>query len=192
LWVEVDARMLHLGVDTQIQQEQAHPSMSSHRRRRTRGQSLVEFALILPILAGFVGATVDLSRLYEQKVKLEAATRDAAEYVASDTTVTSSSLALTKAKAVICAQFGLASTCTSPSVTINSYSRSTSDPGTAEFPQVTVSISTSLPFSTLVPWPFVSTQWRTPYSNGGGASSTPTAYATTLNASYSFTVLQGR
>jgi Flp pilus assembly protein TadG len=166
--------------------------MSVHQRLRNRGQSLVEFALILPILAGFVGVTVDLSRLYEQKVKLEAATRDAAEYVVSDTTVTSSSLALTKAKALICAQFGLASTCTSPSVTINSYSRSTNDPGTAEFPQVSVTISTSVPFSTLVPWPFVSTQWRNPYSNGGGSSSTPTAYATTLSTTYSFTVLQGR
>lgn len=162
------------------------------RRARSRGQSLVEFAMVLPILAGLLGASVDLARMYEQRVKLEAATRDAAEYVASDTTVTTAAGALTRAKAVICAQFGLASTCTSPAVTIASYSRSTSDPGTTEFPQVSVTITTTLPFSTIVPWPFISTQWRSPYANGGGASSTPTAYAATLTAAHSYTILQGR
>ena len=169
--------------------------LSFRFRSRTpgKGQSLVEFAILLPILAGLVGATVDLARMYEQRVKLEAATRDAAEYVATDTTVTTADQARTKATTLICAQFGLTSTCTSPSVTIASYSRSTADPGTTEFPQVSVTVSTSLGFSTLVPWPFVSTNWRAPYTNGGGPSAGGAqVFQATLTASKSFVILQGR
>ena len=171
----------------------AGPRPTAPHQRTARGQSLVEFTLILPILAGLVGASVDLARMYEQRVKLEAATRDAAEYVASDTTITTSSAALTKAKALVCAQFGLASTCTSPSVTVTTYTRNTSSPGTTEFPQVTVTLSTSMGFSTLFPWPFVSTNWRAPYTNGGAASSGgAVAYAANLTAAHSFVILQGR
>ncbi|MBI3751268.1 MAG: pilus assembly protein [Chloroflexi bacterium] len=55
-----------------------------HRSGRTRGQSLVEFALVAPVLLTVVGAVLDLSRVYSTWVKFEAATRDAAQYVASD------------------------------------------------------------------------------------------------------------
>lgn len=163
------------------------------REGRSRGQSLAEFAVVLPVLAALVGAAVDLSRMYEQRVKLEAATRDAAEYVASDKTVTTIDQARTRAKAVVCTQFGLAATCTSPSVTVTAYSRSTTDPGTAEFPQVSVTVSSSLGFSTLFPWPFISSNWKQPYANGGDTSGGPAKpVAASLTATKTFTLLQGR
>jgi Flp pilus assembly protein TadG len=53
------------------------------KRARTRGQSLVEFALLLPVLLALVGATLDVARLYFAWIGLEAATRDAAQAIAS-------------------------------------------------------------------------------------------------------------
>jgi Flp pilus assembly protein TadG len=54
------------------------------RCRQGTGQSLVEFALVLPILLAITGVVIDASRVYFQWVNLEAATRDAAQYIASD------------------------------------------------------------------------------------------------------------
>lgn len=56
----------------------------THRPRRSAGQSLAEFALVIPVLLTAVGAILDLSRVYSVWIDLEAATRDAAQYVASD------------------------------------------------------------------------------------------------------------
>jgi Flp pilus assembly protein TadG len=53
-------------------------------RRREAGQSIAEFALVLPVLLTVVGAALDFSRVYFAWVNLEAATRDAAQYVATD------------------------------------------------------------------------------------------------------------
>jgi Flp pilus assembly protein TadG len=53
-------------------------------RRSRDGQSLVEFALILPVLLALTGMAIDTSRVYFQWLDLESATRDAAQYVASD------------------------------------------------------------------------------------------------------------
>ena len=59
--------------------------LSKGRSRRTRrGQSLVEFALVLPVLLAITGVVIDASRVYFQWVDLESATRDAAQYIASD------------------------------------------------------------------------------------------------------------
>jgi Flp pilus assembly protein TadG len=57
---------------------------------KSKGQSVVEFALVLPVLLTMVGATLDLARVYALWVKLEAATRDAAQYVATDPGYTTS------------------------------------------------------------------------------------------------------
>ena len=54
------------------------------RRRAGQGQSFVEFALILPILLALTGMAIDASRVYFQWLDLESATRDAAQYIASD------------------------------------------------------------------------------------------------------------
>jgi hypothetical protein len=50
------------------------------RRRSSAGQSVVEFALIAPLLLFFVVAIADLGRLYVSAVAVEAAAREAADY----------------------------------------------------------------------------------------------------------------
>jgi Flp pilus assembly protein TadG len=45
---------------------------------------MAEFALIVPVLLTLVGAALDVARIYLARINLEAAVRDAAQYVASD------------------------------------------------------------------------------------------------------------
>jgi Flp pilus assembly protein TadG len=137
-------------------------------RRRPRGQSLAEFALILPLLLTFLGATVDFARLFHGWITLQSATRAAAEYAATNTA--NSTAALTEARKVVCVQtqnlpgFQAGSgspptsteTCTSPTVTIVSYSLSYTAAGAStRYPIATVSVRSSLPFTTLFPYPFL-------------------------------------
>ena len=59
---------------------------AARHRSGERGQNLVEFAVVLPVLLALVGIVIDASRLYSAWVNLESATRDAAQYLArSDT-----------------------------------------------------------------------------------------------------------
>jgi len=58
--------------------------MIGRRKARRRGQSLVEFAIVLPVLLALTGITIDASRVYFQWLDLESATRDAAQTVVSD------------------------------------------------------------------------------------------------------------
>jgi Flp pilus assembly protein TadG len=53
------------------------------RRARHRGQSLVEFAVVLPVMLAIGGVLIDAARLYQVWTTLEAATRDAAQYLAT-------------------------------------------------------------------------------------------------------------
>ena len=151
---------------------------------RHRGQSLVEFALILPILLTLVGAAVDIARLYQGWITLEGATRDAAEQAASFDS--SSSAALTRAKTVICTQTaalpgfaapaGQPTNCTSPAVTVPSYTLSTTTPGaTTKNPIATVTVTATLPFRTFFGYPLFT-------QNG----------AWTLSSTQSFSIAQGR
>ena len=50
-------------------------------RRRMRGQSLVEFAIVVPLLLGIVGVTLDFARVYQLWMRLQAVTRDTAEFL---------------------------------------------------------------------------------------------------------------
>jgi Flp pilus assembly protein TadG len=137
-------------------------------KRGARGQSLVEFALILPILLAFFGASIDVARIFQAWITLESATRDAAEAAASQTTTNAA--ALTTAKKAVCTQTqGLPGftpgagtpptsieNCTSPAVTIVSYSCSTTAPGaTVKNPIATVTVQASLPFRTLFNYPLI-------------------------------------
>jgi Flp pilus assembly protein TadG len=62
----------------------------ARRRSSQRGQSLVEFSIVLPLLLTMVGVIIDAARLYQAWTNLESATRDAAQYLAtSDTDPTS-------------------------------------------------------------------------------------------------------
>ena len=81
---------------------------------RPRGQALAEFALIFPVFLLLFGVAIDLSRVYDTWLKLEAATRDAAEYAATNSTTQAQ--AETNARSLVCAEFGQGPTCTDPVV----------------------------------------------------------------------------
>ena len=52
--------------------------MRRHHRKRTLGQSLVEFALILPVFLVFFAATLDLGRVFYANITLNNAAREGA------------------------------------------------------------------------------------------------------------------
>jgi Flp pilus assembly protein TadG len=141
-------------------------------RRRVGGQSLVEFALILPVLLSILGAAVDLSRVFGASLTLQAATRNAAEYAASYATTTSQ--ATSEARRVVCAE--TSSACTAPTVTVTAFSLSTTAAGASStYPIATVTIRTTIPFRTLFAYPFFT-------QNG----------AWTLSSTSTFAIVQGR
>ncbi len=59
--------------------------------RRQRGQSLAEFALLLPLLLTILFGTIDLGRAFYTYVSLTNAAREAARYAAVNGTAASSS-----------------------------------------------------------------------------------------------------
>ena len=158
------------------------------RHSRSRGQSVAEFALLLPVLLAFLGLTIDFARVYQAWITLESATRDAAELAA--TTASSSGTALTIAKKAVCLQSqtvpgftrsGSASPadveqCAAPNVSVVSFNLSTNAAGASTYyPIGSATIQTSLPFNTIIAWPFLTTngQW-------------------TIVARATFSVVQGR
>lgn len=151
---------------------------------RHRGQSLVEFALILPILLTLVGAAIDIARLYQGWITLEGATRDAAEYAA--TKDSNATAALTDAKSIICTQTaalpgfaapaGQPTNCTSPNVSVSSFSVSTTATGASTtYPIASATVTATLPFRTFFGYPLFT-------QNG----------AWTLSSTQSYSVIQGR
>jgi Flp pilus assembly protein TadG len=149
--------------------ESTPASATRRRARRSRGQSVAEFALLLPVMLAFLGLTIDFARVFQAWITLDSATRNAAEYAA--TNGTSSSDALTKAKKTICLQAqnipgflrsGLASPndveqCTRPTVTVVTWSTSVSplDGASGNNPIATVTIRATVPFSPLFAYPFL-------------------------------------
>jgi hypothetical protein len=71
-------------ISVAIRGSSVQDSATSRAHHRGRGQSLVEFALVLPVLLALTGISIDASRVYFQWVDLESATRDAAQYISSD------------------------------------------------------------------------------------------------------------
>ena len=157
----------------------------SHRRtsRVSRGQALAEFALILPLLLGIVGAGIDFARAFQGAMTLQTASRNAAESAAFS--ATNPDEALATARAVVCTESqdlpgfvpgpgGNVATCTSPSVTVT-YGSDASAPGAnIKYPLVTATVTTSFDFSLMFPWPML--------PNG----------AWNLGTTQSFSIMQGR
>lgn len=153
----------------------------ARRRRSSRGQSLVELALILPFLLAFAGAATDFARGYQAWLTLESGVRNAAEYVATNSV--NATAAATDARRVVCLEAtripgftpGTGATpnetCTAPAVTLVSYSVTTVAAGDS---MGTAHVRAILAFDTLFPYPFL--------PNGGW----------TLSADATYSVLRGR
>ena len=58
-------------------------ALRRHLRTRSRGQSLVEFALILPLFLIFVAACLDLGRVFYANISLTNAAREGAMQAAA-------------------------------------------------------------------------------------------------------------
>ncbi len=137
----------------------------SIRHRSRRGQALVEFAILLPLLAAMAGGAIDFARVYQASMALQSATRNGAEAAASSTATQSAAQA--EAQRVVCTEAqrlpgftagsgGSVPTCTAPDVTVTAYSYSTSGTGfSASYPLVSATVHSELDFSLLVPWPFI-------------------------------------
>ncbi len=135
---------------------------------RSRGQSVTEFALILPVMLAFLGLSIDFARVFNVWMTLESATRDAAEAAASQATTSAS--ALTLARRTVCLQArtvpgftpsaspspGDVEQCTAPNVTVPSFTLSITAPGaTSTYPIGSATVQTSVPFRTLFAYPFL-------------------------------------
>ena len=66
-----------------VRSRETSRAVGGARRSRERGQSIVEFSIVLPVLLAIVGIVIDASRVYQAWVNLESATRDAAQYLAT-------------------------------------------------------------------------------------------------------------
>lgn len=155
----------------------------NHARRAQRGQAIAEFALLLPLIVGLVGAAVDFARAFEGSMTLQTAARNAAEAAAYEATTLTQAESI--AQQVVCTETqrlpgfapgsgGDIATCTNPDVSVT-YDRSTTAPGAnGTYPLVTVTVTTSLDFALMVPWPFL------PHG------------AWTLGTTQEFQILQGR
>jgi Flp pilus assembly protein TadG len=145
------------------------------RSARQRGQSLVEFSIVLPVLLAIVGVVIDASRVYQAWVNLESATRDAAQYLATSNTdptspdyTTQGANSDTKAIYLLHQATGATFTrsttqgtltdCSNPQVT-TTYSASTTyeSGGSAANPAGTARVMACLPFRTLFAYPFLTT-----------------------------------
>jgi Flp pilus assembly protein TadG len=131
-------------------------------RRSSRGQSLVELALILPFLLAFAGAATDFARAYQASMTLESGVRNAAEYVAANSA--NATAAATDARRVVCLEATVVpgftpgtglnpnDNCTSPTVTVSGFSITTVASGDQ---MGSVHVTATLPFNTLFPYPFL-------------------------------------
>ena len=142
-------------------------------RSHARGQSLVEFAVVLPILFTLLGVVIDAARVYQAWLNLESATRDAAQYLAtSDTDPTSPEYTTAGVNADNKAIFvlneatgsfftrsniqGSLPNCSLPRVTTTFTADTTfANGGTAANPVGTARVMTCMPFQTLFSYPLL-------------------------------------
>jgi Flp pilus assembly protein TadG len=152
---------------------------------RARGQSVAEFAILLPIILTLVLGGIDFSRAFERQMRLEQAIRQASETVAAR--AQSSSEAQDIAREVVCVQLGRAADCTLGTIPDPlacsdlclevTFSRSTTALGaTVDHPLATARVTAAAAFRTAVPYPLLT-------SDTGDV---------TLSAAATYSILQGR
>lgn len=136
-----------------------------NRSRRTRGQSLVEFALVVPVLMALVGATTDFARMYSGWIGLQSAVRNASEYLATNpnddvTSGNASTIAAANVNAELTTLGTFTSvttlTCASPEIQA-SYSSST-DPArgaSTKYPLGHAIVTACMPFRPLFSYPLI-------------------------------------
>jgi hypothetical protein len=123
-------------------------------------------ALILPFLLAFAGGATDLARAYQAWLTIESASRNAAEFVATNSA--DATVALTDARRIVCGEsqhipgFTPGSppypidNCDAPATTLPSFVISTTQTGASPAnPIVTAHVRVTLFFNTLFPYPFV-------------------------------------
>lgn len=101
------------------------------RVRSSRGQSLVEFALVVPLMVMFFVAVADMARLYTTMATIESAAREAADYGSFDSSYWTDEpgvrqqmthracLAASNLPDYVGTTDSMAATCTNPAVTID-------------------------------------------------------------------------
>ena len=104
------------------------PGLESAARRRGAGQSLVEFAIVVPVALLLLVAVADMARLYTTMITVESAAREAADFGAYgspnwDDVNRASTLAAMEARACVASRHlegyvGSGATCSNPTVTI--------------------------------------------------------------------------
>lgn len=143
------------------------------RRARSHGQSIVEFAIVLPVMLAIGGVLIDAARLYQVWTSLEAATRDAAQYLATSSSDATSpdytwagddadgkaAYILTAATAYPVEPSESAealASCDVPQVT-TFYAQDTTkaNGGTGANPLSTATVTVCIPFRTLFAYPFL-------------------------------------
>jgi Flp pilus assembly protein TadG len=114
------------------------------RRYAERGQSVVEFALVLPILVFLLVGIIDLSRIYTTMLSVESAAREGADFGAfgAKTWLDSDHVSKMQTRACVAASnltdyvgttAGLTTTCSNPSF---DYGLSTDQGNSASWPKI--------------------------------------------------------
>lgn len=141
---------------------------STRRTHRGRGQSIAEFAILLPILLAMVGLSIDFARVFQAWITIESATRDAAETAATNATGMGNALVL--ARKTVCVQsqtvpgFKRSSSaspadveaCEWPNVSVVAFNLSTTSAGASvRYPIGTATVQSTLDFRPFFEYPFI-------------------------------------
>ncbi len=121
-------------------------SQTGSRRRRSRGQELVEFALVLPLLILILFGAIDLGRVFHAAITITNAAREGARYIA----LHHDEIAAGKNQAVLEAQ-GAGITITVGDVSVNCPQTVLGECDRMQPVEVTVSYTFELIFSTVLP-----------------------------------------
>ncbi|MGK2851942.1 MAG: PKD domain-containing protein [Candidatus Limnocylindrales bacterium] len=121
------------------------------RRPRSRGQSLVEFALILPIMLLFLAAVVDLGRVFYATISLNNAAREGAFQAAQTPDSYQSGQACNTATNLVVCRVQLESKDSSVSIAPSDISLSCGTPGCPEQAGSTVTVAVQGQFQLITP-----------------------------------------